>query len=213
MRIIQPAISTSVPYNSRTNGAAALLVLLAILCVAISIGSSRFYALENIVGTLRQCALVLIVGSGMTQLLIAAEVDLSVGASLAFSGVVAMDVTNRTGSVLLGAAAGILFGGLVGLVNGIIVTRLKVKSLIATIATMMILQGSVFLYSHQAIQNGNQLPAFGRDLDRLYGAGADACGDRGSDFHEQLRRAALHSVWPVHLCRRRKSASRSALRS
>jgi ribose transport system permease protein len=72
-----------------------------------------------------------------------------------------MDVTNRTGSVLLGAAAGILFGGLVGLVNGIIVTRLKVKSLIATIATMMILQGSVFLYSHQAIQNGNQLPAFG----------------------------------------------------
>jgi ribose transport system permease protein len=103
---------------------------------------------------------VLIIGAGMTMLLIAAEVDLSVGASLAFAGVVAMDVTNQTNSVLLGAGAGILFGGFVGLVNGLVVTRLKVNSLIATIATMMILQGSVFLYSRQAIQNRNQLPAF-----------------------------------------------------
>ena len=59
----------------------------------------------------------LIVAAGMTMLLIAAEVDLSVGASLAFCGVVAMDVTNKTGSVFLGAAAGILFGGAVGSVQ------------------------------------------------------------------------------------------------
>lgn len=137
-----------------------LLVLLAVLCLAISINSSRFYAIENITGILRQCALVLIIGSGMTLLLITAEVDLSVGASLAFAGVIAMDATNQTGSVWLGAPAGILFGGLVGLANGIIVTRFKVTSLIATIATMMILQGGVFLYSRQAIQNGSQLPAF-----------------------------------------------------
>ena len=148
------------PLRLRANGPIVLLVVLSILCLAISIGSSRFYAVENIVDILRQSALVLIIGSGMTLLLIAAEVDLSVGASLAFTGVVAMDVTNQTSSVSLGAVAGILFGGLVGLANGVIVTRLKVKSLIATIATMMILQGSVFLYSHQAIQNGSQLPIF-----------------------------------------------------
>ena len=158
--IFQPAIGTSAPVRLRANGPSVLLVLLAILCLAISIGSSRFYAVENIVGILRQCALVLIIGSGMTLLLIAAEVDLSVGASLPFAGVVAMDVTNQTGNVWLGALAGILFGGLVGLANGIIVTRLKVKSLIATIATMMLLQGGVFLYSRQAIQNNSQLPAF-----------------------------------------------------
>jgi ribose transport system permease protein len=158
--ILQPAVGAPGPLGLRANGAIVLLVLLAMLCLAISIGSSRFYAVENIVDILRQSALVLIIGSGMTLLLIAAEVDLSVGASLAFSGVVAMDVTNQTGSVGLGALAGILFGGLVGLVNGIVVTRLKVKSLIATIATMMILQGSVFLYSRQAIQNSSQLPIF-----------------------------------------------------
>lgn len=157
---LQSTTGMLAPFRLRAIGPIVLLGLLAMLCIAISIGSSRFYSVENIVGILRQCALVLIIGSGMTLLLIAAEVDLSVGASLAFAGVIAMDVTNQTGSVWLGALAGILFGGLVGLANGIIVTRLKVKSLIATIATMMILQGGVFIYSRQAIQNNSQLPAF-----------------------------------------------------
>jgi ribose transport system permease protein len=158
--ITQPARSTPPARRLAENSPIVLLGLLIVLCLAISLGSSRFYSVENVIAILRQCSLVLIIGAGMTMLLIAAEVDLSVGASLAFAGVVAMDVTNQTNSVLLGAAAGILFGGFVGLVNGLVVTRLKVNSLIATIATMMILQGSVFLYSRQAIQNHNQLPAF-----------------------------------------------------
>src|SRR5262249_49599791 len=56
--------------------------------------------------------------------------------------------------------AGILFGGAVGLVNGLIVTRLRVNSLIATIGTMMILQGSVFLYSREAVQNHHHIASF-----------------------------------------------------
>ena len=71
-----------------------------------------------------------------------------------------MDVTNKTGSVAMGALAGILFGGAVGLFNGIVVTRLKVNSLIATIATMMILQGGVFLYTREAVQNRHQQRGF-----------------------------------------------------
>ncbi|MDB5562030.1 MAG: inner-rane translocator [Hyphomicrobiales bacterium] len=158
--ITQPVTSTPPVRRLAENSPIVLFGLLVILCIAISIGSPQFYSVENIIAILRQCSLVLIIGAGMTMLLIAAEVDLSVGASLAFAGVVAMDVTNQTSNVWLGVGAGILFGGFVGLVNGLIVTRLKVNSLIATIATMMILQGSVFLYSRQAIQNHNQLPAF-----------------------------------------------------
>lgn len=142
------------------NSQIVLLVILVLLCIAISIGAPQFYSVENIIAILRQCSLVLIIAAGMTMLLIAAEVDLSVGASLAFSGVVAMDVTNKTGSVFLGAAAGILFGGAVGLFNGFVVTRLRVNSLIATIATMMVLQGGVFLYSREAVQNYHMQRAF-----------------------------------------------------
>lgn len=142
------------------NSQLVLLAILLLLCIAISIGAPQFYSVENIIAILRQCSLVLIIAAGMTMLLIAAEVDLSVGASLAFSGVVAMDVTNKTGSVAMGVAAGILFGGFVGLVNGLVVTRLRVNSLIATIATMMILQGGVFLYSREAVQNMHLQKAF-----------------------------------------------------
>jgi ribose transport system permease protein len=151
-----PAIGRLLAGNSQV----VLVGLLVFLCIAISIGAPQFYSLENLIAILRQCSLVLIVAAGMTMLLIAAEVDLSVGASLAFSGVVAMDVTNRTGSVFLGALAGILFGGAVGLFNGLVVTKLKVNSLIATIATMMILQGSVFLYTREAVQNRHLQRAF-----------------------------------------------------
>ena len=44
--------------------------------------------------------------------------------------------------------------------NGLVVTRLKVNSLIATIGTMMILQGSVFLYSREAVQNHHHIASF-----------------------------------------------------
>ncbi len=142
------------------NNQIVLLVTLVLLCLAISLGAPQFYSVDNLIAILRQCSLVLIIAAGMTMLLIAAEVDLSVGASLAFSGVVAMDVTNKTGSVALGVAAAILFGGAVGLFNGLVVTRLRVNSLIATIATMMILQGGVYLYSREAVQNMHLQKAF-----------------------------------------------------
>ncbi len=137
-----------------------LIGLLALICIAISLAASQFYSVDNIIAILRQCSLVLIVAVGMTMLLVAAEVDLSVGASLAFTGCVAMDVTNRTHSVTLGALAALAFAGSVGLLNGLVVTRLKINSLIATIATMMILQGGVYLYTREAVQNKHQLDAF-----------------------------------------------------
>lgn len=152
----RPSVVGAITGNSQI----VLIGLLVLLCIVISMGAQQFYSVENIIAILRQCALVLIVASGMTMLLIAAEVDLSVGASLAFSGCVAMDVTNRTNSVLLGALAGIAFGGAVGLFNGLVATRLKVNSLIGTIATMMILQGGVFLYTREAVQNRHSLPLF-----------------------------------------------------
>jgi ribose transport system permease protein len=139
-----------------------LVAILALLVVALSVATPNFFSGDNAIAILRQCALLLIVGVGMTMLLIAGEVDISVGASIAFTGCVVMDVTNRTGSLALGLAAGIAFGAAVGLVNGLVVTRLRVNSLIATIAMMMVLQGGVFLYTREAVQNHHQIAAFQR---------------------------------------------------
>ena len=135
-------------------------VILVILCLGISLAAPQFYSEANIIAILRQCALVLIVASGMTMLVITAEVDLSVGASLAFVGCIGMAVLNSTHSLTLGILAALAFSGFVGLVNGLVVTRLKVNSLIATIGTMMMLQGGVYLFTREAVQNHHQLTAF-----------------------------------------------------
>jgi ribose transport system permease protein len=142
------------------NSQLALFAILLALCLGISLAAPQFYSGANIVAILRQCALVLIVACGMTMLVITAEVDLSVGASLAFVGCIGMAAINDTQSLTVGILAALTFSGLVGLVNGMVVTKLKINSLIATIGTMMMLQGGVYLFTREAVQNHHQLASF-----------------------------------------------------
>ncbi len=137
-----------------------LVLILVIISVIISIGSPKFYSTTNILNILRDSSMAIIAGIGMTMLLITGEVDLSIGSLVAFVGVVTMDITNKTGNFLLGFLAGVGLGALVGLVNGLVRTKLKVSSLIGTIAMMMVLRGGVYLYSLAAVQNYHQLNSF-----------------------------------------------------
>ena len=102
----------------------------------------------------------MIVAFGMTILLTSGEVDLSVGALMSFVTVIVMDVINITGSISLGLIAVFGFCLLIGLINGLVRTVLNVNSLIATLAMMLILQGSVYVYSMAAIYNTHLIPLF-----------------------------------------------------
>lgn len=137
-----------------------LVLVLILISIVLSIGSSKFYSTTNIMNILRDSSMAIIAGIGMTMLLITGEVDLSIGSLIAFVGVVTMDVINKTNSVALGVLAGLGVGALTGLVNGLVRIKLRVNSLIGTIAMMMILRGGVYLYSLAAIQNYHHLDAF-----------------------------------------------------
>jgi len=137
-----------------------LVGILALICVLISIGSPRFFSSTNILNVLRDSSMDIIAAIGMTMLLITGEVDLSIGSLVAFVGVIMMDVTNKTNSVTLGVLAGLGLGALTGLVNGLVRTKLKVNSLIGTIAMMMALRGGVYIYRVAAVQNYHSLDAF-----------------------------------------------------
>lgn len=136
-----------------------LVAVLIIISIAISIGTPKFYSTTNILNILRDSSMAIIAGIGMTMLLITGDVDLSIGSLVAFVGVVTMDIINKTMNVALGVLAGMGLGAVVGLINGIVRTKLKVNSLIGTIAMMMILRGMVYIYSIAAIQNYHQLKA------------------------------------------------------
>jgi len=137
-----------------------LVAVLVVISAAISIGTSKFYSVTNLLNILRDSSMAIIAGIGMTMLLITGEVDLSIGSLVAFVGVVTMDIINKTHSVFIGVLAGMGLGAFVGLINGLVRTKLQVNSLIGTIAMMMILRGSVYLYKLEAVQNYHQLKAF-----------------------------------------------------
>ena len=142
------------------NNETILFFIFIILCIFLSIYNPQFYSIQNINSILRSSSTVMIVAFGMTILLTSGEVDLSVGALMSFVTVIVMDVINITGSVVLGFIAVFLFCLFIGLINGFVRTILNVNSLIATLAMMLILQGSVYVYSMAAIYNTHLIPFF-----------------------------------------------------
>lgn len=87
---------------------------------------------------LKAASLTLLVAVGLTVVLLQGELDLSVGAVVAFSGaVVATSHLPVTASMVLALIA----GGAIGLINGILVSIVRVNSFIATLATMTALTG------------------------------------------------------------------------
>jgi L-arabinose transport system permease protein len=77
--------------------------------------------------------------------LAAGDFDLSVGSVLAMSEMLAAIVANATGSYLLGTLAAILAGGIVGLLNGTIISAIGINALITTLATMQIVRSVAYI--------------------------------------------------------------------
>ena len=100
----------------------------------------------------------------MMLLLIAGMFDLSIGGILAFSGIVAGLMAKDMGMPpLVAFLAGCAWGALLGVVNGIIVTRFKINALIATLATVSIYRGFLQLVSGAGVTNiGNGYTVFGQ---------------------------------------------------
>lgn len=91
---------------------------------------------------------------GMMILLIGGAFDLSVGAVLAFSGVVAGTLVKDIGlPPLIAFAGGILSGTMIGVINGFIITKLRINALITTLAMQFILRGAVQLVAASGVAN------------------------------------------------------------
>lgn len=109
---------------------------------------------DNAAAVLLDSAQGAIMTVGMMLLLIGGAFDLSVGGILAFSGVVAGTLVKFMGvPPLLAFAGGILSGSLVGLINGFIITRLRINALITTLAMQFILRGATQLVAASGVAN------------------------------------------------------------
>ena len=124
---------------------AGMLLVLVILFAACSVFVQNFLSVANMQGLLLSVATVGMVSCTMLFCLASGNFDLSVGSVLACAGVVAAVVMNKNGSVVLGVAAGLGTGAVVGFANGWIVAKVKINALITTLATMEIVRGLAFI--------------------------------------------------------------------
>jgi ribose transport system permease protein len=125
--------------------------LLVIILFA-SLMNADFLAFDNLKNVLRQVSIIGIIALGMTIVILAGGIDLSVGAVLALIGGITVLTLNTSGSILIAVIAALLLGVVVGFLNGILITKGKVASFIATLG-MMASARSLILY----ISNGGSI--------------------------------------------------------
>lgn len=138
------------------------IIGLVLLVVFFSITADSFFSLTNLQNLLQAGAVLGVIASGLTVVLILLDFDLSIGYVATAAGMLAAGTAQSRGT--LGAlVAVILLGVLIGLVNGFVVTKLNVSAFIATLAMGQILQGWL-LYYRDGTQISYDLPA---DFNRL----------------------------------------------
>ncbi len=138
-----PAISSSNLARTWLNRLGPLLgLVLVIATFAILIGDPAHYlSPKNLRTVLAQTVIVAIGAIAMTMIIISGGIDLSVGSSIALTGVITALGINAGISTTVAVGAGILVGGVVGLGNGLAITRLKVVPFIATLGMLGVARG------------------------------------------------------------------------
>jgi ribose transport system permease protein len=118
------------------------LVLLAFHLLILYKFERRFVTGDNLETLARQSTIVCLAALGMTFVIISGMIDLSVGSAVAFVTVVIAWFLVRGFDPWLALMAGIGSGALVGMMNGLLVTRLKVGAFIVTLGTLLIIRGA-----------------------------------------------------------------------
>lgn len=141
----------------------AFVVIFAFFAIA---SKGRMLTAFNLKNLINQTVMTIVVGCGAIFVVAQGSIDLSVGVNLALSGVIATWVTRTTGAPILLIPTALLVGLIVGLFNGVIVSRFKVPSFMLTIAMLIGVRGIVNYI--QTIIGTQQIPSSLRVFNEPY---------------------------------------------
>jgi ribose transport system permease protein len=141
-------------------------IALVILILVFAGLSPAFLTLTNGINILQQTSTIGIMSLGETLVILAGGIDVSVGSVLGLGGMVAAIVLRDWGvgpvaAAVLGTASGLV----IGLLNGVVITRLRIDPFIATLATLSSVRGVVYIISNQYnvdVPDGSSFLALGR---------------------------------------------------
>jgi ribose transport system permease protein len=122
---------------------------LIVIFVFFSIASSNFLNYDNVTAILFSTVVIGLLALGTTFVIITGGIDLSIGTGMALCAVISGVLITKSGlPVPVGVAGAVLFGGLIGLVNGFNVSILGIPPFIATLAMMLVAQGLALVISN-----------------------------------------------------------------
>jgi rhamnose transport system permease protein len=137
-----------------------IFVFIVVLLAIFGAIEPRFFRSDNLSAILSSVGILMVVGAGQTLVIVTRNIDLSVGSTLGLSAMV-MGMVARSnpefstvGLILIS----MFVGGLCGLLNGLLVSYGKIPSIIATLGTLAIIRGAVFIVSDNVQIDPNDVP-------------------------------------------------------
>ena len=126
------------------NDLGTVIALLA-LCVVMTILSPRFFMLSNFMNIFVQISIISIIAVGMTFVILTGGIDLSVGSTVAFCGLLlGIFIVNLKLPIWLGIIVAITAGTFIGFINGFFISFLSLPPFIATLGMMSIVRGAAY---------------------------------------------------------------------
>jgi ribose transport system permease protein len=124
-----------------------IVIAFILVVVAFSIMSPTFRTISNYLVILRQVCILAVVAYGMTFVITAAHIDLSVGSTVALTSMVASKTITGDMGIGLAVVFTLITGLLVGLMNGLIVAKFHIPSFLATLGMMGIIRGAALAWT------------------------------------------------------------------
>jgi ribose/xylose/arabinose/galactoside ABC-type transport system permease subunit len=135
-----------------------MTIVLILMNIFFALNSEAFFSVENYFNMLKQSAMVIIVASAATILMMTGNFDLSAGSNLAMSGVILALLLSAGMPMLPAALISVLCGCVIGIVNGILVSKIEFPPFIATLGTMYIARGMALILAGGTPVRGEKIP-------------------------------------------------------
>jgi ribose transport system permease protein len=120
--------------------------MILIMAVAFGLASQSFFTERNVFSMLREVSVIGLLSVGVTFVIIGGGIDISTGAIMAVSAMICSRLVIMTlMPIWLIVVIALAAGTACGIVNGLLVTRLKMSELIATFSTMFVFRGFVYM--------------------------------------------------------------------
>ncbi|MEW9673226.1 ribose ABC transporter permease [Ammoniphilus sp. 3BR4] len=123
------------------------MIILFLMCVVLSFLTPNFLEVNNLLNVLKQISIISILAAGMTFVILTGGIDLSVGSTVALSGVISVMLSQQGVNAIAAMAVGVAAGMMAGYINGYLTAKAKLPAFIVTLGSFTYIRGIAYVLS------------------------------------------------------------------